>query len=229
MHYATYLFNYGSFQQDSRRAIEAAKIGNYHVVAEQAERILGGLKPRSWILEGHGTSLREYHQLDPAEPAYTGFCFLLLLSKHLYSFPSEPELFELDVVSQVVMSLGWPKSDVQLLQLGMSTAVLVKPESVTDPIHRPSPNDPRWKDPAYYWWWVRPLNAYYSGWWNVEQVTDLHSKLLQLRQDIINTDPASLALAKSRTIEQWNAYYERTIQLFRTAKNKDLGVFYVCS
>lgn len=229
MQYSTYLFNYRSFLHRSERAIEAAKMGNYHAVSEQAQRILNGLKPESWALEGYGTSLREYYQLDLAEPAYTGFCFLLLLSQYLQAFPLDSAPFELDVMGQVAMSLGWSKPDVQLLKLGMSTAALIKPESVTDPIHRPSANDPQWKDPAYYWWWVRPLNVYDAGWWNVEQVSGLYSKLLPLRQDLINIDLARLALTKSKTAEQLSTYYERAVQLFGTAESRNLGVFYVCS
>jgi hypothetical protein len=106
----------------------------------------------------------------------------------------------------------------------MSTTVLLKPTVVKDVLKRPPAPDPRWHNPAYYWWWLRPEYAFYTGWWNIQQLESLRKKLLESEQVIEDVDVEQLQFHPSVTKQTVRDHYEQTVQLFELVIEQGVGL-----
>ena len=221
----TFLFDHDSFQQQARPFVERADNGNYEPILEQARSIANHVPPQEWILEGLGTGLSEL-DAPPEARRRVGFAFLVLLSKFLRP---NPLVRSIGSVGLVVSHFGWSERDTRLLSQGMATTFLIKPGLVSDPLERPPAGDERWHNPAYYWWWIRPANAYNTGWLTYEQVTRFHERLHTIQQEYLRLDVSSLDLPPSLVITQQDLAedYHRTIKLFQIAIAEKVGLFHI--
>jgi hypothetical protein len=220
----TFLFDHEGFRREAKPFIQQADEGNYKAILQRARSIPSRISPQEWILEGQGTSLAE---LDASPgPWRTGAAFLVLLSEFL-----RPNPFARSIGSTglIVSHFGWSERDIKLLSEGMATTSLIKPEQIPDPLQRPPAGDRRWYDPAYYWWWVRPANAYSTGWLAYEQILEFHKRLLSIRPEYLQLDVSTLDLPSSPVITQKDLVedYYRTIELFEMTIKAEEGFFYI--
>lgn len=202
--------------------MEQVNKGNYQAIVDYACSITDNLSPRDWILEGHGANLVELETL-PSGPTLTGFAFLVLLSKFLRENPFG--YGDVGAISHVVLHLGWKTEEVNLFRQGMRTSHLFKPGQVQGPA-----DDPRWYQDEYYWWWVRPLYAYYTSWLNKVQVNNFHRKLVEVRPQVELFDPSTLhvpglTITRTEMLES----YQYTVDVFRAADELQIGLFSVIS
>jgi hypothetical protein len=171
-----------------------------------------------------GTTLKGFKKFQKAGEIghVTGFSFLVLLSQFLKSSPHP--LLGLGNVTKALTLSNWLPRDIELLRSGMSTTVLLKPTVVKDVLKRPPAPDPRWHNPAYYWWWLRPEYAFYTGWWNIQQLESLRKKLLESEQVIEDVDVEQLQFHPSVTKQTVRDHYEQTVQLFELVIEQGVGL-----
>ena len=227
MYGSKYLFNHEAFEQEAESYMQEADAGNYEHLLKQARKVADAIPPGGWILEGQGTILQEVYSTTAEPPTRVGFAFLLLLSQHLIPYTEDgAEDVSLSAMAEAATYLGWNTRDIMLLDDGMSLTALMKPELVDDPLQRPSPGDSRWFLPSYYWWWVRPLNAYHTGWLSRIQVKDLHG-MMKMQEDRFQSIPVeSLNWPKPLDQERFLRYCKATMRFFEVAKNQGLGIFH---
>jgi hypothetical protein len=226
MYRRVFYFDYLHFREAARPFIERADAGEHSSVVAHANEIAGRPGGRKWILEGHGTGLGELKRRTG--PELTGFAFLVLLSTFLKTVRSDiarPSAFP--SAARALKQIGWTERDADLLAQGLATTVLLKPDLVQDPLQRPSPRDDRWEEPTYYWWWLRPMNAYYTGWWGLEQITYLHSKMVDCRTRVSHIPTNELDLHPSVTVEKLVQQYDAVMRLFSIAMPKQVGIFFI--
>jgi hypothetical protein len=233
MYHSVFLLDYISFRQQAQPLVEMADKGNFSAVLEKAKEIADRIPPEAWILEGLGTSLGELPDLvknGPVAPLI-GFSFLVILSQSLK--PIESPRPGSGNVAQVMALLNWNSRDVQLLREGMTTRSLLRPELISDPdiLQRiPAPvDDPRWKNPAYYWWYFSPGRAFHNGWWDIELIERLSRQLKGVRVDIQQIDISQLNLSPSVTTQILLEDYDRTVSLFEIALEQQLGLYSITS
>ena len=224
MYQAIFLFDYIQFRQEAEPFIEMADKGSYTPIIAKANDIASQIVPKGWILEDMGTTLKKFQkfQEDGEIGHVTGFSFLVLLSQFLKRDPSSAP--GLDNVAKVLKLSDWFPKDIELLRRGMSTTVLLKPTGFDDVLKRPPAKDSRWHLPAYYWWWLRPEYSFETGWWGIQQLTNLRDKLLESEQFIENVDLEQLNLHPSVTKHTVRDHYEQTLQLFELSINQGIGL-----
>jgi hypothetical protein len=222
MREVTLFFDHEGFQQEAEPLVQRVDTGDYEAVIRRARTIASRISRKKWILEGLGTSLLQLDELLPG-PSLIGFSFLVLLSEFLHPNPFGYQ--SIGWIGTVVEHLGWSPRDVKLLKNGMATTYLLKPELVPDPLERP-PNDERWHDPTYYWWWLRPANAYMTGWLTCEQITVFHRRLLEVQTDYEQVDVTSLNMPSSTIQADLLEDYQRGLKLFEAAIEAKVGLFY---
>ncbi len=222
-----FFFDHEGFLQEAQPYIQKADIGDYEAILNRAQSIANDISSQQWILEGLGTSLTELN--TPEKSWQVGSAFLVLLSKYLQPYPAPIRRINWIWTAVVVSHFGWSKQDVDLLSKGMATTYLMKPELVPDPLLRPPANDKRWREPSYYWWCVRPANAYYTGWLAYPQFVDFYGKLELIREEYLQLDVSMFDLPSNITItsEDMVKDYEETIRLFQTAIDAKAGLFFV--
>jgi hypothetical protein len=224
MFHAIFLFDYVKFRQEAQSFVELADEGEYAAIINKAKEIETEIVPEKWILEDLGTTLKGFTEFQQKgmSAQVVGFSFLILLSQYL----EEISLTNLGVenVAQAVASLGWAKADVDLLSQGMSPTVLLKPSFVNDVLERPSTDDSRWYDPAYYWWWVRPENAFYIGWWDKEHLEKLQNMLSEVQDTFEQVDIGKLNLHSSVTKKTLVENYHQTMKLLKLAEEHKCGL-----
>lgn len=159
----------------------ATESGNNNPVTERVWSFIDELGGDKWIVEGYGTSIHALEILR-SRPALVGHQYLILLSQFLQRGSDHDRELRIGASADVAERLKWSNRDTQMLRIGMATTHLLKPDRVEDALERPrSKDDPGWQDPLNYWWWVRPQNAFVTGWWDTEAVEDLKTKLSRLR------------------------------------------------
>jgi hypothetical protein len=229
MNHHIFWFDYVGFRKEVEPFVQMADQGKYTEVIERARTIAIQKIPKGWVLEGLGTSLSSflYFSSDDLLARATGFSFLVILSQFLrpISLPT-PGFGNL---GRVADSLGWNERDVKLLSMGMTTVLLLKPEQVKDPLERPPAADSHWYDPVFYSWWMRPENAFYTGWWDMESIKMLLHKLPQISHSLQSTDVVKLQLHPSVTQEILFNDYAAIIELFEKALAEQVGIYCVIS
>jgi len=107
----------------------------------------------------------------------------------------------------------------------MATTALLQPDLVADPLERPA-KEPveNWFSLTYYWWWLRPLNAYATGWWNIEQITAFHHRMLGIGGYFEEIDISSLNLHPLVTPKRLLDDYKQTLRLYELAEAGHIGL-----
>lgn len=223
MHQDIFFFDSSRFQQEAKPFIYQADKGNYEAVIEKARSIIERTLPEEWILEGLGAHTYELETCTG--PAQTGFAFLVLLAECL--FPDR-FVYRVNSTSLLLSCLHWSERDTSLFSLGMATTYLIKPEQIPDPLQRPPAGDSRWEDPTYYWWWIRPLCAYNTGWLAYEQVCEFYRRLASTQRERVHSDVATFDIPPNCTVTQQNLIedYYRLGDMLRTAMESKQGLFY---
>jgi hypothetical protein len=227
MNFSLFLLDYSAFRNAARPLIESADLGDFEPLLGAASEFAHGLEG-GWILEGHGTNLKALDVLD-AGNALAGCALLVSMSRYLSLLPFGNQRLDIEALARILAQLGWGEDDTRLLAEGLSHLSLIKPDEVEDPMFRPEPEDPRWQDPAYYWWWARPLNAYRTGWWDVESVRRLHDKLSNSQTAIMGLAEATGIPHPDMVGSEIRNYYSWTTQRFEFAMKSRLGLFAVAS
>jgi hypothetical protein len=228
-----FMFNYTGFRREVEPLVLLADKGDYSDVLKKARALAEDIQPGTWILENLGTSLQDFKDAKPDHPNnwlrpgphLTGFSFLVILSQFLTPIPVPPP--RLSDVGHAASALGWSRRDVELLSIGMATTALLKPELVPDPLERPSGADSRWNDPAYYWWWLRPEHAFYTGWWDLELIAKFHQRLSEMRKDFEQIDVAALSKRTNTVQSDLIGNYEKTVKVFSDALAEQTGLFQI--
>jgi hypothetical protein len=221
---AIFLFDYLKFRSEAQPFVVKADRGEYGAIIDKANEIADHIIPANWILEDLGTTLTNFSEFrqNGMQSQVVGFSFLVLLSRFLEAMSAATP--SLGNVGQVVAAIGWNRRDVELLSKGMATTTLLKPALVSDVLARPPINDARWHEPAFYWWWLRPENAFYVGWWDKPHLERFHDMLTKFRTDFERADLGKLNLPASVTEKSLLADYDRTVEVFALAKAKGYGL-----
>lgn len=227
MFHAFFLFDYERFRQNASPYIELADKGEFTPIIEKANKIAVTINPEDWILEDLGTTLKGFSYLKQkgSQAHIVGFSFLVLLSNTLEMVPFTS--FGLGNIADIVASLGWNDEDVGLFRKGMATTVLLKPSLVGNVLERPPIGDPRWYDSSYYWWWLRPENAFHTGWWDAQQLERFHGMLAEIRSNFEQVDIGKLNLHPSVTKIRLLDDYDKTMKLFNLAKERQFGLLLI--
>ncbi|MCC6614049.1 MAG: hypothetical protein IT320_11275 [Anaerolineae bacterium] len=229
MNHTMFIFDYIGFRAEAQPLIEMADQGDYSAVFEKARKIARHIAPETWILEDLGTTLKGFPDNMENFPISrnAGLSFLIILSQFLEHSLIPP--LGLGNIAKIGASLGWSEADIKLLSIGLSTAALMKPDLVTNPQERSSISDPHWHDSAYYWWWVQPENAFYTGWWDIEHMKLLVEKIEAIRNQFEQINVEALNLHSSVTKLSLHEDYENTITQFKKTILREKGLFYIIS
>jgi hypothetical protein len=228
MFYSIFLFDYVNFRLEAQPYVQLADEGNYSAVNAKAKEIASQINAETWILEDLGTTLRGFFTSSNIPISQTtGFSFLVMLTQFLKPIPfSAPGLGN---VAYTAGQVGWSEHDTKLLSRGIATTTLLKPNLVLDKLERPPADDPRWHDASYYWWWLRPENAFYIGWWDLDSIEAMHRKLIEVAPNFAVVDVMDFKLHPSVTHQSLLNDYEQAIALFETAQKEQLGLFQIIS
>lgn len=228
MHHVFFLFDYEPLAIEARDLVDAAESGDFDVALREARAIRDHLGGREWILEGLGTNIAGL-DLEPAGAWLTGLAFLIVLSQYLKPIPYDYGYLDLDVLGRVAADFDWDNRDVRLLTEGMTLSTAVLPEEPDDPLARPPVSDSRWKDPYFYWWWIRPPNVFRSGWWDRGQISRLREGLDRLCQELDNNEAGRLGLAETVSKSDIVKYCRTLERLLSTAWQGGMGLMFVSS
>lgn len=217
-----FLFDYEGFQLEAKPFIEEADQGNYILISQYAGKLADELSTTEWILENSGASLFQLDTLSRDPAAQIGFAFLILMSKFLS--PPPVDYTPMGGVG-AVLSLADSREheEISLILKGLPTSFLFKPGQYQGP-----PGDQRWRNPAYYWWWVRPSHAYFIKWFDTEMIAHLHQKLgilLTRFMEMTDIEKSSLPLPFPKTnIEDECKSY---LSILRSALDHHVGLLQV--
>lgn len=227
-----FLLDYERFRREVQPLVEMADRGDFDAVRKTGEEVALMLRRSEWILEGLGTTLKgdvKQYAIDDNDPFLTGYAFLILLSQYLTPLPFQVK--GRGYIQRALRVLGWGERDVSAFTLGKSHTTLLKPELVSDPLERPAPDqeDPRWSDPAYYWWWLRPSHSFRIGWWDLELIKTLRTRLAEMRTDFEQLDITSLELPHEITRDTFLDAYNGVLRLYEFALAEEVGLYLVVS
>jgi hypothetical protein len=217
-----FLFDYNRFHLEAKPFIEEADRSNYVPILQYAGELTAEHSTTDWILENSGASLFQLNTLSRDPAAQIGFAFLVLLSKFLS--PPPVDYIPMGGVGAILALADLhEREEISTIMKGLPTSFLFKPGQ-----HQGSSGDPRWRDPAYYWWWVRPTHAYFTKWIDMEMAAHLHQKLdtLLIRfLGMTDTERANLPRPLPKTnIESECKNY---LSILRSALDSRMGLFEV--
>ncbi|MBN8592811.1 MAG: hypothetical protein J0M33_13690 [Anaerolineae bacterium] len=225
---AIFLCDYEKFREESQAFMEEADRGEYISIVQRAIQIANSIHPEKWILNDLGTTLNGFSESEIAKFSQshaTGFSFLVLLSQYLTLPPIPSPRF--NNIHKVINLLKWDNRDITLLMKGATTTALLKPDLVSDLLERPPADSSNWNDPAYYWWWLRPEFAFYTGWWSIDQLRQLRHKLIDSKMHLDYAVTVILDADPSLTNEEIIDDFNYVIQFFDMAINKGVGLLYI--
>lgn len=221
-----FLFDHEAFIKEASHLIKSVDAGEFHKIIRKAEAIRDRIKRGKWILEGLGTGINELE--TSKAPWLIGFAFLVLLSQYLKPVQSRRILGQ---ITPILNRLGWIESDIRLLTEGMSTTFLIKPELAPDPLERPSASDERWHDLSYYWWCIRPANAFSTGWLDYGHVEQFYEQLRNCMTALEDIDLSLLVIPTKSLATRQEMMKDLTniIALLEDALENNTGLFYIVS
>lgn len=189
-----YLLNAGGFKEKVAPILASLDTGDAQPLYEQAVAIYQQTVPGEWILRLAGDSLLDIREVnsvghpwkDPIEnrlkdastipPYEIGYWLLIIFSTFLERCPGMGSNYS--ILEWVLGDmLGWNQEDKQLLFEGVSTSLLLKPDTV--PVLVVAREDP-------YWHWMIPSHSKSRGWLSQEQISYLYQRLL-LEKETIQT------------------------------------------